>query len=63
MFISNCELISIRIRSVLVHTFLSLISSLAFGIPDELSHQLSGKLTSPLVHFDLVVTGVGFDDT
>lgn len=48
MFIS-CKLISSRIQSVVVHTFLSLISSLAFGIPNELSHQLSGKLTCPLL--------------
>jgi len=52
MFISNCKLISISIRSVLVHIFLSLISSIAFGIPDELTHQLSGKLASHLIHFE-----------
>ncbi|XP_056109012.1 transmembrane protein 130 [Rhinichthys klamathensis goyatoka] len=37
------------IRSVLVHTFLSLISSLAFGIPDELSHQLSGNVRGKII--------------
>ncbi|XP_077057262.1 transmembrane protein 130 [Siphateles boraxobius] len=37
------------IRSVLVHTFLSLISSLAFGIPDELSHQLSGNVKGKII--------------
>ncbi|NP_001103504.1 transmembrane protein 130 precursor [Danio rerio] len=38
------------IRSVLVHTFLSLISSLAFGIPEETPHhQLSGNVKGKLI--------------
>ncbi|KAK7122827.1 hypothetical protein R3I94_019815 [Phoxinus phoxinus] len=37
------------IRSVLVHTFLLLISSLAFGIPDEISHQLSGNVKGKII--------------
>uniref|UniRef100_A0A671R3Z4 Transmembrane protein 130-like n=1 Tax=Sinocyclocheilus anshuiensis TaxID=1608454 RepID=A0A671R3Z4_9TELE len=46
VYISSCKLISIRIWSVLV---LSLISSLTFGIPDELSHQLSGNVKGRII--------------
>ncbi|XP_026078631.1 transmembrane protein 130 isoform X1 [Carassius auratus] len=46
----NCSrLNSIRIRSVLVHAFLTLISSFAFGIPDDLSHQLSGNVKGKII--------------
>ncbi|KAL0179718.1 hypothetical protein M9458_025160, partial [Cirrhinus mrigala] len=34
---------------VLVHTFLSVIASLAFEIPDELSHQLSGNVKGKVI--------------
>uniref|UniRef100_A0A8C1YL77 Transmembrane protein 130 n=1 Tax=Cyprinus carpio TaxID=7962 RepID=A0A8C1YL77_CYPCA len=44
-----CRLNSIRIRSVLVYALLTLISSLAFGIPDELSHQLSGNVKGKII--------------
>ncbi|XP_043110104.1 transmembrane protein 130 [Puntigrus tetrazona] len=37
------------IRSVLVHTLLSLSSSLVFGIPGELSHLLSGNVRGRIV--------------
>ncbi|XP_051529775.1 transmembrane protein 130 isoform X1 [Myxocyprinus asiaticus] len=41
-------MVSFRIQSVPFHTFLSLISSLAFGIPNELIHSfgnVTGKIT------------------
>ncbi|KAI2658554.1 Transposon Tf2-9 polyprotein [Labeo rohita] len=52
-----------RIRSVLVHTFLLVIASLAFEIPDKLSHQLSGNVKGKIVFRQMEGNSTYFRDS